>query len=280
MRNLSLTPWLVISFLGLSSNADASSCGTWERIERASQFATEKVGTLALVQDSKFIVLGRGTCVNLRQPVDLYFNINHNNASTEQPTFVSIHVALIKVGARLADSEFLYRNGSYWKKDRSGLKYSSIHQTPHNVFEQQLNGQQADFDKTYVDEAGRTWNDGVQTNTTPPLLFETWPSRRNFSVRQEVRSAIDAGSISAVAQNYLVSFVPRVANPDVPPTLGSPPDFSVSATGYDCVFVRITGTSAFPEMAGEYMINFRSNATCDSLLTGFSGRSLWSLLGG
>ena len=262
----------------------ASSCGTWDRKDNATAFAARPTGTLALVDSSGYYTLARGTCVNYRNFGDLYFQINHNNASVTQPTFVSVHVALVKFksGANAfatADQQYLYRNTGAWNKDRSGLRYKSAHQTPHATFNQQLLGDQATFNQQYHDDANRTWHDSVDTDTSQRLRFETWNYGKTFSVRQELANAIQRGDVSVFTQNYLLSFTSR-AKTDQAPDLGSPPDFTVAGRGYDCGIIRIAGTSILPEFDGEYMINRRGNTACDPLLSGFDRIDLISALFG
>jgi hypothetical protein len=256
----------------------AASCGTWDKMESARDFAAEPTGTLALVQDSRYYVLGRGECVKFTFG-DLYFQINHNGASVTQPTFVSVHIALIKVGGKSADQLHLYRSPGPWNKDHSGVKYNSDHQVSHDTFNQQITGDQTSFNQVYHDDVGRTWHDSVDTTTAPPLRFESWNYGSTFSVRQDLREAIRRGEISVLAQDYLVSFTSR-AKTDGRPDIGSPPDFTVRTAGYDCAVIRIAGTSMLPEFNGEYMINQGRNTACDPLVSGFTGRTLLSVLFG
>jgi hypothetical protein len=256
----------------------ASTCGTWDKREGASDFAAEPTGTLALLQDSRYFVLGRDKCVSFVFG-DLHFQINHNGASVTQPTFVSVHVALIKVGSQSTDQVHLYRSPGQWNKDRSGVRYNSDHRVAHDTFAQQILGDQASFNQIYHDDVGRTWQDSVDTTTTPPLRFESWNYGSTFSVRRDLTDAIKRGEISVLAQNYLVSFTSR-AKTDGRPDIGSPPDFTIGAGGYDCAVIRVAGTSMLPEFNGEYMINQGRSAACDPLVSGFTGRSLWSALFG
>jgi hypothetical protein len=269
----------------LSSSPTFASCGSWVNRDKANAFAARPTGTLALVDSSGYYVFARGNCVNLRYFNDLYFQINHNNAVATQPTFVSVQVALVKfkgpanvsVSAPTAQ-QYLYRNIGPWNKDRSGLRYRSTHQTPHTTFNQQLLGEQSAFDQQYRDDTNRSWNDSVDTTTSPPLRFETWRYGSTFSVRQDLTDAIQRGEISVFTQNYLVSFTARAKTSNAT-DLGSPPDFSISASGYDCGMVRIAGTSAFSEFDGEYMINRAgNNGACNALITRFGSVDLLSWL--
>jgi hypothetical protein len=269
---------LALLYLSGIVPAFASSCGTWDKRESARDFASDSTGTLALVQDSRYFVLGRDKCVNFVFG-DLYFQINHNGASVTQPTFVSVHVALIKIGGKTADRLHLYRSTGPWNKDRSGVQYNSDHRVAHETFNQQIIGDQASFNQIYRDDVGRTWHDSVDTNAPSPLRFETWNYRNTFSVRQDLTDAIRRGEISVSAQNYLVSFTSR-AKTESRTDIGSPPDFTVRAGGYDCAVIRVSGTSMLPEFDGEYMINQSRNTVCDPLISGFTGRTILSVLFG
>jgi hypothetical protein len=257
----------------------ASTCGRWERVDSERQFAAEAFGTVAFIRGGNYFILTRDRCINLDTSGQLYFVINHNGTVEAQPSFVSVHTALVKIGGTNPDKQYLYRNAGYWNKDKSGVRYSSTHQMSDAGFNADLNGDQNAFDGRYRDDVGRTWNDSVNTTTSPPLTFQSWNYRSTFSTKQELAAAVQQKTIGLATQNYLVSFKGRgsgAATGDA----GSLPGFSVTTSGYDCLFIRVSGTSNMPEIGGEYMVHLKSGKSCDSVISGFTSlRSWWAFLG-
>lgn len=260
----------------VSPNASAmSSCGSWDTILDRESFSAQPFGTLALVQRSQHFVFGRNRCVNLNEPPrSLTFNISHSEAIGDRPTFLSVHVALISVSPA-ADRQYLYRNGSYWRNDKSGARYRSSHDLPHPEFNRALSGDRNTFDSVFMDrESGRVWTDAVETRTQPPTHYDSWTNRSTFEVRNELLNAVKQGTIGVKTQNYLISFASRKATAGA----GAPPDFQVGVGGYDCALIRIGATAEFGDADGEYMLNFRQNQVCDTIVSGFSGKSFWAFL--
>ncbi|WP_371420648.1 hypothetical protein [Tardiphaga sp.] len=261
-------------FISMNSSAFGSTCGSWEHNDRESEFAGEPFGTVGFVRGSHYFVLPRGRCINLTDTSGmLKFAINHNGAVDSQPTFASIHVALVKIGGNDPQQQYLFRNAGNWVKDRSGIQYSSNHLVPHSEFDSGLQGGQPEFDSRYRDDVGRTWSDGVATETSPPLSFQSWSYRSTFSTKAELLEAVARKQISLKAQNYLVSFKSRAVVAGG--SAGTLPGFTFNAGGYDCAFIRVSGTSNQPDMAGEYMLNLRSGSQCENVISGFT--SLGSL---
>ncbi|WP_457492377.1 hypothetical protein [Tardiphaga sp. P5_C7] len=271
-----IAPGIVYAFT--CTSAIGSTCGRWDAVKQDREFAVEPYGTVGFVRGGRYVILPRGRCINLTDASgSLRFVINHNGAPETQPTFASIHVALVKVGGSDPQQQYLYRNGGVWAKDRSGLQYSSSHLAPHSDFDGALRGNQSDFDKQYIDDVGRTWNDTIETETMPVLRFQSWSYRSNFSTKEELAEAVKRNQISLRSQNYLVSFKSRT--PAAGEGVGSLPGFNFNSSGYDCAFVRVTGTSNQPELAGEYMLNLSVNRQCESIISGFTSlNSTWSIL--
>jgi hypothetical protein len=275
MRGYLRTAGIVIALAVWNhSEVLASTCGRWDRVDSERKFAVEPFGTLAFVRGANYFILTRDQCINLDASGQLYFAINHNGTPEVQPSFVSVHTALVKIGGANPDTQYLYRNTGYWNKDKSGLRYSSTHRMSDASFNADLNGDPTAFDGRYHDDVGRTWNDSVNTTTTPPLTFQSWNYRSTFSTKQELADAVRQKTIGLATQNYLVSFKargPAAATADA----GSPPGFSVNTSGYDCLFIRVSGTSNMPEIRGGYMVHLRSGKSCDNVISGFTSLSSW-----
>jgi hypothetical protein len=253
----------------LATSASASECGRWERNERATQFSAEPFGTLAFVRGTSYFVLGRSRCTNLDTSA-LTFAVNHGNSADSQPSFLSAHVALVRVGGTTPDKQYLFRSPGYWNRDRSGIPYRSLHQRSHEEFNGDLMGEQAAFDRRYGDDTGRQWNDSVDTESTPVLRFQSWSYRSTFSTKDELLEAVRKKQISLATQNYLIGYKARGAG-----GAGSPPTFTVNASGYDCLLVRVAGTSNYSDIDGEYMLNLNSNSPCKDILRGFTSMGGW-----
>lgn len=254
----------------LTTGASASECGSWEKIERVPQFTAEPFGTLAFVRGPNYFILGRGRCTNLDTSA-LTFAVNHSSGPDSQPTFASAHVALIRVGGNTPDKQYLFRSTGYWNRDKSGIAYRSLHNRSHEEFNSDLTGDQAAFDKRYTDDTGRTWNDSVDTETTPPLRFQSWNYRLTFTTKEELIDALRKKQISLATQNYLISYKARTTGG----TTGAIPTFTVNASGYDCLFVRVAGTSNYSDVDGEYMINLNKRSNCKDVVLGFTALGGW-----
>lgn len=271
MRISYLVISLVAGLISLTTNAAlASDCAGWERNEHNDQFAAEPFGTLAFVRGPNYFVLARNRCTNLDTPA-LTFAINHNGAADSQPSFVSAHVALVKVGGNAPDKQYLYRSPGYWNRDKTGVAYRSVHRRSHEDFNRDLNGDQADFDNRYTDDTGRSWNDSIDTETTPALHFQSWNYRSTFLTKDELLEALRRKQISLTTQNYLVSYKARSPGG----AAGSLPTFTVNATGYDCLFVRLAGTSNYSDIDGEYLLNLNTHSSCKDIVSGFTAISGW-----
>lgn len=254
----------------LTSGAEASECGRWEKNLRGAEFSAEPFGTLAFTRGSSYFVLGRNRCTSLDTSA-LTFTVNHANSPDAQPSFLSAHVALVRVEGNTPDKQYLYRSPGYWNRDRSGIQYRSLHQQSHEEFNNDLMGEQAAFDRRYGDDTGRQWSDSVSTETTPALQFQSWNYRSTFLIKDELLEALRRKQISVATQNYLISYKARAAGGPG----GSPPTFTVNASGYDCLLVRVAGTSNYSDIDGEYMINLNVNSRCKDILRGFTSIGGW-----
>ncbi|KJC48136.1 hypothetical protein UP09_08915 [Bradyrhizobium sp. LTSP885] len=199
------------------------------------------------------------------------FAVNHVGATDSQPSFVSVHVALVRVGGNVPDKQYLFRSPGYWNRDKSGIAYRSLHQRTHEDFNRDLNGEQSEFDKRYVDDTGRTWNDSVDTETTPALRFQTWNYRTTFVTKDELLDALRKKQISLATQNYLIGYKARSSGG----ASNALPTFTVNANGYDCLFIRTAGTSNYADIDGEYMLNLNSRSPCKDIISGFTSISGW-----
>jgi hypothetical protein len=254
----------------LATCASASECGRWEKNERADEFSAEPFGTLAFIRGQSYFVLGRNRCTNLDTSA-LIFAVNHSSAPDSQPTFVSAHVALVRVGGTTPDKQYLFRSPGYWNRDKSGIAYRSLHNQSHEQFNSDLTGDQTAFDRRYTDDTGRTWNDSVDTESASPLRFQSWNYRSTFTTKDELIDALRKKQISVATQNYLISYKARTTGGPA----GAIPTFTVNASGYDCLFVRVAGTSNYSEVDGEYMINLNRRSNCKDIVLGFTALGGW-----
>jgi hypothetical protein len=241
----------------------------------AAQFEREEYGTLALAGAGGYFILGRSGCLNLNQaPGSLRFLMSHATAEPSQKTFAAAHVTLMKVGGRDPNSRYLFRNGTGWGRDRSGIPYSAFQRGPHEEFNDQLSGSEENFDNRYRDENRRTWNDHVEIDAADQskLKFGTWALRDTFSVRSDLLDAASRNQVRVATQNYLIGFNSRKR--EDAQGVGSPPSFTVDARSADCLLIRVAGTSAFPQASAEYVVTFNNNETCVRLL-GYRRASWW-----
>ena len=265
-----------LSVVALTTPALAmSSCGGWRGSDEPKAFAAREFGTVAQ-RDArgKLLVLNRGSCVLFNGPAaNLQFVINHAHAAETQPSFVTVHVVLLKEGGEQGGT-YLYRNSGQWVQDQD--EYAKNHTEKAGDFARIVSEGRDRFNAVFNNGA-QVWHDGVAARRKLAPVQETWDRTPAFMPRKEILAAADKAVIGVRTQNYLLRFDMKTRDGDP----GTPPTFGVNASAADCVYIRISGAdNAAPAIDGEYMINRHNNATCNAIVDGFTSVSFWAFLFG
>lgn len=249
-------------------------CGLEDKdIDSAKDFAVENSGSLALNFAGKYYVLRRDRCTKFSSiNTRLHFYVNHINLTADsEKAFLAVHAALLNP-SDLRNVIYLFRNAKAsqrdWNEDgQSGEDYSSLHDVSHSQFNSDINNlSKNQFDSKYRN-GSRKWNDSI---TNAESSYDTWSTKSNFLVRDDLINATTSGRGGLRVQDYLISFITGKSDRDEP--LKYAPDFSMEAGGAKCILLRISGSGNISAIVtGEYVVALNGTETCDSTISQLRG---------
>lgn len=262
----------VLFFIGAAIRPANAFCGYDDKeLAKAKDFIAENPGALALKLGEKYFILRRSNCTKFGSiSTQMHFYVNHLNITTNsERAFLSVHAALLDP-SDLRNIIYLYRNAKnnqQWDEDKNTQQdYSSLHNSSHTDFNSDLALTRKDFDAKYRN-GKRLWNDKVSNGDS---VYETWDTRNNFVVRNDLINVITNKRGGLRVQNYFINFVTGAANKDDP--LQHVPDFTMDAAGAKCILVRIAGSAnVSAAVTGEYVVALNGTDTCDSAMSELRG---------